>query len=250
MCKSSARSFPKTQRDTGGRVNLLSDVWQNTSRTHLLGVILTLFGIVLVDGLHKVVSNHYGVAVAVARQMENIINALRERGWKIGAVITDDAGQCRRARSILAKRWPTMYFGKCFAHDINNFMKAVLKRTRFSDVADEACAALLALNGSSSKWLSQANKVILKTYKLAKPLAFLSLCYTRWNSMQGCFASLLRVKTGLRQFTVRVQFDNEVPKDVLVFLDDGFWEILEIADKTMRPLCNASYTLQRDENTL
>ncbi|ETK74274.1 hypothetical protein F441_19287 [Phytophthora nicotianae CJ01A1] len=90
----------------------------------------------------------------------------------------------------------------------------------------------------------------METYDLVKPLAFLTLCYTRWNSMQACFASQLRVKTGLKQFATRYQYDTEVPSQVKVFLDEIFWNTLADAERTIRPLCNASYTLQRDKNTL
>ncbi|KAE9088006.1 hypothetical protein PF005_g11510 [Phytophthora fragariae] len=238
----------KGQEESGGRVNFLSDVWQNISKNHLLGAHLVLFGIVVVEGLHAVGSEHHGIALA--RQMEAVLVRLVHQGWNVGAVLTDNAGQCERARRILAGRWPSIHFGKCFAHDINNLVKAILKRTSFRLVADQACAAVNALNGSSSKWLPRAEKVIMETYELNKPLAFLSLCYTRWNSMQGCFASLLRVKTGLKQFATRFRYYSDLPSDVLVFNDETFWTTLEDAEQIIRPLCNASYILQRDENTL
>ncbi|KAG7384474.1 hypothetical protein PHYPSEUDO_002589 [Phytophthora pseudosyringae] len=139
-------------------------VWQHISKTYLLGVHLTLFGIVLVEGLHGVGSEHH--AIALARQMEELLKALFRRVWKVRAVIIDNAGQCERARRILAVRWPSIHFGKCFAHDINNLVKAILKRTGFRNVADEACAAVTALNGSSSKWLPRANKVIMELTSL------------------------------------------------------------------------------------
>eukprot|EP00644_Phytophthora_capsici_P018642 jgi/Phyca11/132663/e_gw1.206.13.1 len=135
----SAAALRKVQDTTGGRINFLCDVWQNIVKTHLLGVHLTLFGNVYIEGMHKVDSDHHGCAIA--RQMENLIVELSRDEWVIGSAITDDAGQCRRARGILALRWPNIYFGKCFAHDINNLVKAVLKTPNFYSVADQAASA-------------------------------------------------------------------------------------------------------------
>lgn len=138
-----------TQKKTGGRINFLSDVWQNIAKLHLLGVHLVLFGKLVIKGLKPVGSEHDGVALA--RQMEALLIEMINDGWNVGAVITDDAGQCARARRILAWRWPTIHFGKCFAHDINNLVKAVLKIHEFQDIAGQASAAVKALNRSSSK---------------------------------------------------------------------------------------------------
>ncbi|ETK87511.1 hypothetical protein L915_08059, partial [Phytophthora nicotianae] len=60
--------------------------------------------------------------------------------------------------------------------------------------------------------------------------AVFTLCETRWNSMQACFASLLRARGALEDFE--------------------FWNKLESAEKVVRPLCTASFRLQRDENTV
>eukprot|EP00644_Phytophthora_capsici_P018641 jgi/Phyca11/47653/gw1.206.7.1 len=68
--------------------------------------------------------------------------------------------------------------------------------------------------------------------------------------MQGCFASLLRVKTALKQFVVRYQTNKDLPYPVRVLGEDTFWKTLKEAERTIRPLCNASYTLQRDDNNL
>eukprot|EP00644_Phytophthora_capsici_P000569 jgi/Phyca11/130354/e_gw1.93.49.1 len=68
--------------------------------------------------------------------------------------------------------------------------------------------------------------------------------------MQGCFASLLRVENALRQFTAKYEDNQDFPQPLLVFKDDSFWEKLKSAEAVIRPLSNASYKLQRDENTL
>ncbi|KUF94009.1 E3 ubiquitin-protein ligase [Phytophthora nicotianae] len=87
---------------SGGRVNFLSDVWQNVAKMHLLGCMLALFGTILTFGLFKTGPRHDGVAIG--EQMENVMENVTEKGWETGAVVSDDAGQCRRARCILALR--------------------------------------------------------------------------------------------------------------------------------------------------
>eukprot|EP00644_Phytophthora_capsici_P016660 jgi/Phyca11/122374/e_gw1.47.132.1 len=187
------QNLKQMQITTGGYVNFLSDVWQNISREHLLGCQLQLFGQSLTYSLPQAGSRHDGAAIA--EEMDTILNQVANEGWDVGAGVTDNAGQCGRARRILALRWPNMVFLFCFAHCINNIVKAVLK-SAFADVAKDATAAVKSLNASSSKWLVRARALMTECY--AKPLALFTLCETRWNSMQSCFASLLRVRSSLK----------------------------------------------------
>eukprot|EP00644_Phytophthora_capsici_P005324 jgi/Phyca11/97103/e_gw1.1.1704.1 len=180
---------------TSGWVNLLSDVWQNISKDHLLGCQLSLFGELLTYDLLPAGDRHDGIAIA--EQLESVLEKVLGEMWRVGGVVTDDAGQCSRARRILALRWPHIVFLFCFAHDVNNLVKAVL-RSAFRDVAAKAATAVNTLNASSSKWLPRATKVMKQCYGLS--LGLRTLCETRWNSMQGCFASLLRVQSALQMF--------------------------------------------------
>ena len=43
---------------------------------------------------------------------------MSSEGWVVGAVVTDNAAQCARARRILALRWPGIIFLFCFAHQV------------------------------------------------------------------------------------------------------------------------------------
>ena len=77
-----------TCSESSGRVNLLSDVWQNVSKEHLLGSQLSLFG--------TVGYRHDGIAIA--EELEKLLEKAQDSGWEVIAVVTDDAGQCGRAR--------------------------------------------------------------------------------------------------------------------------------------------------------
>lgn len=167
--------------------------------------------------------------------------------WKVGAVVTDNAGQCGRARRILALRYPNIAFMYCFAHDVNNLVKAVLK-TVFKTVSEDAAGAASFLNTSTSKWLVTAATEMEKRY--GESFAVFTLCETRWNSMQACFASLLRVRGALEDMVFRYRNSSELCDKLRVLGDAEFWTKLESAEKIVRPLCAASFRLQRDENTV
>lgn len=238
-------SLKQTVDLTGGRVNFLSDVWMNISKTHLLGCQLSLHGNVCALGLYP--TNHRHDGVAIAEQMEKIMLEVQAKGWVIGAVVTDDAGQCSRARRILALRWPRVVFVRCFAHAVNNLVKAVLN-TAFRRVTAKASDVVKTLNASSSKWLSLVEKAMTQTYGTTRKL--IPLCTTRWNSMQSCFASLLRVRTALSVFEVTNKNAHDFPDKLKILEDAAFWSELEKAEEVIRPLCYASFMLQSDNNTL
>ncbi|KAG6977565.1 hypothetical protein JG688_00000161, partial [Phytophthora aleatoria] len=98
--------------------------------------------------------------IAIAEQMESVMEKMMSDGW---SVVTDNAGQCGRARRILSLRWPQISFQICFAHDLNNLVKAVLK-SDFSVVTKQASDAVNALNASSAKWLVEARTCMVDTY--------------------------------------------------------------------------------------
>ncbi|KAE9171226.1 hypothetical protein PF002_g29875 [Phytophthora fragariae] len=186
-------------------------------------------------------------ALAIAEQMEEVMEQMANDGWKVGAVITDNAGQCGRARRILSLRYPRISFQICFAHDLNNLVKAVLK-SDFSVVTKEASDAVNALNASSAKWLVEARTSMADTYGYF--LSLKQLCETRWNSMHGCFASLLRVKSALELLEFKFRDAADFPDAVRVFRSASFWARLKDAEEVVRPLSFASLKLQRDENSL
>ncbi|EEY58479.1 uncharacterized protein PITG_01147 [Phytophthora infestans T30-4] len=177
----------------------------NISKEHNLGVQLTLFGVILTFALTPVGDRHDGLAVA--DNIEKVIRQGLDEGWNIGAIITDNAGQCGRARRILALRWPQLVF-----------------------------------------WLQRVRRLMKRFY--GNTLGLRTLCATRWNSMQGCFASLLRVKTALPMLHHQYGMDSDFPLSLRCLGDVDFWTSLTSAENVIAPLSYASYRLQRDENTV
>jgi hypothetical protein len=80
-------------------------------------------------------------------------------------------------------------------------------------------------------------------------LAVVTLCETRWISMQECFASLLRRRSAFEIFKVQYCNDLEFPEELKVFGDQYFWPSIASAEQTICSLSNACYKLQCNEKT-
>ncbi|GMF32166.1 unnamed protein product [Phytophthora fragariaefolia] len=211
---------------SGGRINFISDVWETIAKLHVLGCMISLFGRIMTYGLRPTGDRHDGLAIA--QQMENVIEELLASEWKVGAVVTDNAGQCGRARRILALRYPKIAFVHCFAHDINNLVKAI-HQTVFKHISADAAGVASYLNNSTSKWLARAVKAKDKRY--GDNFAIFTLCETRWNSMQACFASLLRARGALEDMVFSYRNSSELTDTLRVLGDAEFWSKLETAEK-------------------
>eukprot|EP00842_Homolaphlyctis_polyrhiza_P002059 jgi/Hompol1/2854/HPOL_006195-RA len=228
------------------RVNILSDGWENTSKDHLLGVVLSLAGATMTYGTFACGSRQDGQAIA--EQLENILLDVISSGWVVGAIITDNAGNCARARRILALRWPNLIFLFCFAHQINLLVKDVLNCEDFTDCLKKAHNVVTVFNKSTAKWLPRLREVCMHLY--GHSLALIQMAPTRWNSAQGMFASILRIQSALRFFYTRYHQDSDYPKHLNVLTQDSFYENCKAADAVIRPLAVASFRLQGDQNSM
>lgn len=224
---------------------MVTDAWENSARRHILGVLLTLFSVHWTYGAVECTVRQDGLAVA--ESLERLLKDLRSGGWTVGAIVTDNAGQCARARRILVLRWPRIVFLFCFAHQINLLVKDVLTRV-FKSVAAEAAAMINTLSRSTSKWLPSLRACMRKFYGVQ--LEVYMIADTRWNSAQSAFASLLRVKSALKLFVLTYRSDPTFPDVFLPAENEDFWRHLAITEETIRPLTLASYVLQRDKCTL
>jgi hAT family C-terminal dimerisation region len=76
---------------------------------------------------------------------------------------------------------------------------------------------------------------------------------TRWNTTQQCFASQLRMRDACKNFAQKFENvpDSKFPEACKVWAIGAFWQGLEEAELLIRPLCDASYLMQRNKgNTL
>jgi hypothetical protein len=225
------------------RVNFLSDAWENIAKTHILGVIMSLASLCVTFGTFTCGSRHDGLAIA--EHLESILLLMTAQGWDVGAVVTNNAGNCARARRILALRWPKIVFLFCYAHQINLLIKDVIA-TRWQITVFQAHAIVSTLNKSIAKWLPRLRDVMKATYGYTVTLAFVQMADTRWNSVQGMLASLLRVRSACKMFVLRWSSHADFPDDLYALSSDMFWKECEDAEALIKPLTVASFRLQRD----
>ncbi|CAK9858545.1 unnamed protein product [Sphagnum jensenii] len=122
------------------------------------------------------------------------------QGWDVGAVVTDNAGNCARARRILALRWPKIIFMFCYAHQINLLVKDVIA-TSWQSTISQVHTIVSTLNKSIAKWLPRLCDVMKATYKYT--LVLVQMANMQWNSVQGMLMSLLRVRSACKMFVLR-----------------------------------------------
>ncbi|KAF4136212.1 hypothetical protein GN958_ATG14597 [Phytophthora infestans] len=212
------KALKEMMETTEGWVNLLSDVWQNISKDHLLGCQLSLFCVLLTYGLLPAGDENHGIAIF--KRLEQVLEQTQEENWRIGAIITDNAGQCGRARRILGLRRPNIVFFILFRARLEQFGQSSV-----TDVAARAATAVNVLNAASSKWQPRTRQMMKKCYGKALGLP-------------------------LQMFYRRYQSYTDFPTRLQAFGDPLFWDALKEAEAIIAPLSYASYRLQRDENTL
>jgi len=213
---------------SGKRVNFLSDAWENIAKTHILGVILSLAGLCVTFGTFTYGSRHDGLAIA--EHLESILLLMIAQGWDVGAIVTDNAGNCARARRILALRWPKIVFLFCYAHQINLLVKDVIA-TRWQITVFQAHAIVSTLNKLTAKWLPRLRNVMKATYGCTVTLALVQMAEMQWNSVQGMLASLLRVRSACKMFVLCWSSHVDFPNDLYALSSDMFWK----SARTPRP---------------
>ncbi|POM81725.1 Hypothetical protein PHPALM_263 [Phytophthora palmivora] len=161
-----------------------------------------------------------------AAQLEQVVLQAQTEKWRVGATITDNVGQCGRARRILALRWSQIVFVFCFAHDVNNLRCSSASSNRCQNI--ERIHVKLAAEGTEidAAFLWKARRTV----------------HTMSNKMElhaRLFAPLLRVQSAVQLLFRQHRNDCDFPENLRVF-----------AEAIIAPLSYASYRLQRDQNTV
>lgn len=67
-------------------------------------------------------SSERKTAEELIKHLEEVLVTLRnEWGAIVVAIVTDASGECRKARRILARRYPHIVFLDCYAHQVSFF---------------------------------------------------------------------------------------------------------------------------------
>ncbi len=228
-----------TPLGSGKRVNFLFDAWENIAKTHILDIILSLAGLCVTFSTFTYGSQHDGLAIA--KHLESILLSMITQGWDVGDVVIDNVGNCARTRHILALRWPKIVLLLCYAHQINMLVKDVIA-TSWQITVSQVHAIISTLNKLTAKWLPHLHDVMKATYMYT--LALVQMADTRWNSVQGMLASLLRVRSACKMFILRWSSQADFLDDLYALGNDTFWNECEDAEALI-----VSFRLQRDQNT-
>ena len=234
---------------SGHFLGLIVDGWETNGRKTLKGVMLKAGPNAFLLTTHVPGSTHHGLAVA--KMWEEIMDKpAQEYKDRVRFFLSDDAGQCARARRILALRHPHLIWIKCWAHQVNLIVGQLMNKGFFAKVCNDAVKSASAVKSSSSKWYKRLRDTAERYYGKKVPTTVLTLADTRWNSLQGCFASLLRIRKACRATILENEHDPKLPDALRVWENNAFWKELEDAELLVRPLCDASFLMQREGNTL
>ena len=198
----------KEHLDGGRNAGFVYDGWKDVSKKHMEDLILTLDCFNFAIDSIKGDSEHNGIAVAwgieqIFTKLESDYDVNSEGWWPpitINYYCSDDAGQQARARRILARRFPHILWVRCYAHQINLMVKALLNKPLFCETLEQASGAAKAVNASSSKWLKILYDRIKHYYGKGIAVTIFTIGETRWNSTYACFAFQLRIWHACRQF--------------------------------------------------
>ena len=121
----------------------------------------------------------------------------------------------------------------------------------FKQHGNAAIDAAKAITKSSSKWLPIRRNAISDLHgKMGDNYTICTVGDTRWNSLQGCLASQLRVQEACCVFVACYKRNDKFPAALRVWDVDSFWHNIEEAELLIRPFCDASYLLWRTSNTM
>jgi hypothetical protein len=164
--------------------------------------------------------------------------------------VSDDAGQCGKARRVLALRYPGMIFMMCWAHQVNLMVSQIIQRAGIMETLKKVNKAVNALNASSSKFLPYLRDKCRIMYGSKAACSLIPMAETRWNSCQGCLASILRIRQALRVLSVEYMETPGFHETWVEFASKEFWTDVQLAEVLIRPMCQASFLMQREANTL
>ena len=131
----------------GHRAGMEIDGGSNVNKMHIEGVIIKAGPATFTLDAPEADFEHH--SIAVARGWEYFLTKDYPR-YKFFYHVSDDAGQCARARRILALRHPHMLLMRCWAHQINFMVKDLLGISDFKEVCKQAINSAKVIKASSA----------------------------------------------------------------------------------------------------
>ena len=216
-------------------VTLAMDVWISPSRERIMGAHFSCKGA------------SYPTSVSMQHQRETAVNVakiaeelLSGKEHFVTNYVSDDAASNRKARRILALRYPHMLFHKCLAHQINLIVKDFLRIS--GGVVELNKVQKVVTTIQSSNLHGNFLEACKKFYGSEnRSFALKSISRIRWNSSHLSICSVLRVRRALFRLA------KEVPS--LSMFDAKLIRNCSKMEKLLRVLTGVSYGMQKvDQN--
>eukprot|EP00918_Siedleckia_nematoides_P073480 GHVU01160375.1.p1 GENE.GHVU01160375.1~~GHVU01160375.1.p1 ORF type:complete len:295 (-),score=35.09 GHVU01160375.1:29-805(-) len=232
--------------DAGKALVMKADGWKDAANRHVLGVIISC-------GEHthsheqalpgepgNVERGYHFDGVASAKTLEAAMLSVGELcGHDVHAVCTDEAGQYGRGKRILSLRFPYVFFGRCYAHLVNCIVKAIFFRSELKEEMDLVTNLIDAFR-KSYPWANRLENTMKELY--GKVMALIRASDERWTTVQGSFASVLRVRGAISTVAASQYSRDDCPASLKVVYEQGreFWARVESAEAVARPLAQAA----------
>ena len=149
------------------------DGWVDKSKRHILRSIVAILHLWFAHdeafGKGNVITDDHHDGVATAAQIERAFKNPElhvDIGKTFSGATTDEAGQCARAKRILSLRYLHMYFGKCYAHQVNLIVKDLFKVATI----ERARKLVTKYNNSTNKWFLRLDKEAKALYGFSQTL--------------------------------------------------------------------------------
>lgn len=234
-------------------VCLSIDGWTSVKQTHLIGVVVSSR-----DSLFSTSYQYSGFSqtgVVSARTIEVVMEDISKRlNTKISNLITDNAANYKKARNLLAARYPNVLMLQCFAHQINLLTQKLLKLCDYEVL--EQVRKLIAKIRNSYRYTYIYRQYCKHFYGREDGCSLHKIGMTRWNSAHRSLCSLLRCRNAVKKTCNWILKNEKVPKkqktdfENLFTLDKDFFTDCERMEFLLRPLVIASLTMQRRQATI
>jgi len=234
--------------DTGRYLGLIFDDYRDGHVAICINVGKASYrdGIRTFEGIEQHGRKLVGAAAAFLQTV--VLDHCSMHGSDLRYILTNESGPFAAARGILTQKNPQLLGLGCFAQMINRLAREILTEYSLYTTVDQAVSAANELHKPSEPWLdilSQKQKLHYGN-KGIRPISVLTSSW--WSCIQATLATQLRSHKACKE--VALHGAGELPAPLHVWADELWWEKLRDAELLIRPLTDASFLLQRTENTL
>lgn len=204
---------------------------------------------------------HDDVTPRLVGEVHGVLDRVGAAIVPVGSVCLHAPERFARLGESVARENPQLIVMPCFAHSVNTVASAVFRtpliRSTLLAVAETIDAILsppAVVKGTARAipWQLAVFSTVSVTY--GAPLELTRVESTRWTSAYEAVASVLRVRSALREFAAShysALKTHPVARNAVTMLrDDAFWVACEALEAVLRPLTVAAHWMSSGDVTL